>query len=53
MRSALRLIETFEGLPLTRVASLQPAATAIVEKLLLSSWQRGEMHFNPLGRHAG
>ena len=31
-------------------ASLQPAATAIGEKLLLSPWQRGEAHFDPFRR---
>src|SRR5260370_766247 len=34
------------------MASLQPAATAIAEKSLLSPWQRREAHFNPLRRDA-
>ena len=37
---------------LPRVASLQPAATAIPEKPLLSPWQRGEAPFDPFRRDA-
>ena len=40
------------GSRLHRMASLQPAATAIAEKLLLSPLQRGEAHFDPLKRDA-
>ena len=40
------------GSRLHRMASLQPAATAIAEKLLLSPLQRGEAHFDPVKRDA-
>jgi len=40
------------GSRLHRMAPLQPAATAIAEKLLLSPLQRGEAHFDPLKRDA-